>query len=88
MQKGVTKEMYYTALIQSQILVMFNEDEECVHHIDLEELSEGNNATCFVHALSCAAAMVYQRITGEKCDFLGFNHVANRLVHQFANKRR
>lgn len=86
MKKRETKEMYYAALIYDQIMKLFN-DEECDNHMDLSELSEENNATCFVHALSCASAFFYKELTGEDCDYLEFNHVANRLIHQFSKEK-
>jgi hypothetical protein len=50
MQKGVTKEMYYTQLICRQIVEMLT-DEECENYIDQEELKEGDNGARFIHAL-------------------------------------
>lgn len=83
----VSKDMYYALLIQNQILEMFN-DEECSNHIELEELNENDNAARFMHALTCASALIYNRLTGEERNFLEFNHIANRLCFQYANKEK
>lgn len=86
MQKGVTKEIYYAMLIKGKIMELFNE-EEGTFHIDMEELNEDNNATHFIHALSCACAMVHNDLTGKEMNWLQFNHLANQLCFQYMKER-
>jgi len=74
----------YAVKLMAHIQEIFTED--CENSIDVDELSEGDNLTQFVHALAnTAPAMIVNRITGEKYDALGFNHMANRLAAQFSN---
>lgn len=63
---------------------MFNGDSE--HQIDMEELSEGENATHFIHAVANVVPnMVYSRLTGDRKNNLEFNHMANQLVFQYSS---
>jgi hypothetical protein len=81
-----TREKYeeYAALMLLQINEMF--DEDCENHIDLDEVSEGDNANHFTHALSTLMPMLMiGRLTGNKLDPLEMNYMANRLASQFMN---
>lgn len=72
---------HYTALIQHQILSMFEEGSE--NYIDPQELTEGDNATAFIHSLATLApTLIYHRLTNENVDILSFNHIANRIIVQ------
>lgn len=74
------KWIQYAALINDKIVELMQDELA-------EELEEGDNATQFFHALSTAApCMIYGNMTGYKIDFLGFNHLANRLVVQYQGK--
>ena len=78
------KQDQYAVKIMSQINEMFNPD--CENHIDIDELSEGENATLFTHALATIApAMIIGKLTGQDFDGLSFNHMANRLCAQFSH---
>ena len=76
------KENEFAVKIMSQIAQMFDEDADCDNHITNEELQE--YTTEFIHALAnIAPSMYYDRLTGDKNDLVGFNHIANRLCFQF-----
>lgn len=75
-------EYQYAVKIVSQITEMF--EEECDNNIDKEDLLDSEKATAFLHALAnIAPNLIYQRLTGDEQDLLGFNHIANRLAYQF-----
>lgn len=72
----------YAVLITNQIAGIF--DKDCENHIDLNELTDSDNAKAFFHALSTAApASLYNKLTGEDNSALEFNHVANHLCFEF-----
>ena len=78
------KDSEYAVKIMAQIQEMF--DENCENYVDADELAEDTNATDFIYALgSLAPAMIYERLTGDKKDALGFNHLMNRLCAQRSN---
>ena len=78
------KENYYASLIIGKIVELFDEDEED-HSISLRELSEGGNATHFIHALAnLAPNFIYQKVTGDDKNMLEFNHMANHLCFQYS----
>lgn len=72
---------------QMRILDALNDvlfDETSDRYIGGEELSEGDNATEFIHVLATAAPnYVYRAITGHDVDNLQFNHIANTLCFQY-----
>ncbi len=75
-------EHQYAIKILSQIQEMF--DEDCENYIDKSEFEDSEKATAFLHALAnIVPNMVYQKLTGDEQDVLGFNHIANRLAFQF-----
>lgn len=75
-------EHQYAIKLLSQIQEMFNED--CDNFIDRSEFEDSEKATAFLHALAnIAPNMIYQKLTGDEQDLLGFNHIANRLAYQF-----
>ncbi len=54
---------------------------------EIEEISEGTNATDFIHALANTVPnIVYNKLTGDDKNNLEFNHFANNLVFQFSKK--
>jgi hypothetical protein len=62
-----------------------NEDSE--HYMDLDELTEDDNLTHFMHALAnVAPAFFYKKLTGNEIDMLEFNHLSNRLVFQYSTR--
>lgn len=73
----------YALKILSQINQMFEEDSD--NYIDKEELfEEGKNLTDFIHALAnIAPTFFFNRVTGDRKNFLQFNHLANQLVMQY-----
>lgn len=85
--KKLKKEDEYAMKIMAKIQELFDDDSEG-ETIDKEELMEDDNMTHFMHALSnLAPLMVYSRFTGDKnVNILSFNHIANQLVFQYANK--
>jgi hypothetical protein len=71
----------YEVKILSQIQEIIT-NPDCDNYINLTE--EGADPTAFFHALAnVAPAMLYNHVTAEDLDVLSFNHVANRLVHQY-----
>jgi hypothetical protein len=78
------KKTRYYGLISSKINELFEEDESL-----LDELKEGNNATLFFHTLAnLIPCMMYHEFTGNKVDTLDFNHIANKLVFQYAEREK
>lgn len=78
------KEFVYAYKLLSKVQELFdNEDGE---GITIEELSENNNTTLFIHALAnIMPNLVFQKLTGEQTNNLEFNHVANKLCFQFSS---
>lgn len=73
--------MEYHVKIALQIQEMFN--PECENHVSVEELTEGDNATDFLHALAnTVPASVYNKLTNNDLGTLDFNHIANKLCFQ------
>ncbi len=84
--KNQEKQQEYTVKILEQIQNLF--EEECDNYIDIKELEDSSNATDFFHALAnLAPAVVYNKLTKSKAGTLDFNHIANRLCFQNANKK-
>lgn len=80
------KEFEYAHKISAQIADMFNEDE-CSNSIDIEELANGNNLKCFIHALATIVpCLLFEKLTGQEKNSLEFNHLANMLVFEFLKK--
>jgi len=76
----------YAAIIQGHIAEMLNPDGEGDYRIDMTEFNDGEKATAFLHALAnIVPCNLYKNLTGDECDMLGFNHIANRLVVQYSN---
>tara|TARA_R110000803_G_scaffold183506_1_gene245835 strand:- start:69 stop:338 length:270 start_codon:yes stop_codon:yes gene_type:complete len=72
----------YAQLIVFAIQDMFNEDSD--YYIDEKELTENDNLTEFIHALSTVAPCNFlNRITGSNNNHLEFNHTANHLCFQY-----
>ncbi|WP_316743768.1 hypothetical protein [Pedobacter antarcticus] len=81
------KQYEYSAKLLSAIQSCFDEDSE--NHISLSELTEESNLTHFMHALSnMVPAMTYTNFTKQKVNILDFNHIANKLAFQYANKEK
>ncbi|MFT5450546.1 MAG: hypothetical protein ACI9N9_000023 [Enterobacterales bacterium] len=75
------KHMQYTGLILDKLGEIFEENEML-----MQELSEGTNATEFIHALAnMVPTHFYNELTSNSLQILEFNHLANRLVFQNAN---
>ncbi|MDR3132538.1 MAG: hypothetical protein LBU42_00745 [Prevotellaceae bacterium] len=84
-EKDVKQTQQYTMCILSQLTSVFD-DDECGNYIPLSEMGEGANLKCFIHALTCASAILFNRLTGDNKNFLEFNHVANSLCFEFGIK--
>lgn len=83
--KKVEKYDEYAVKVMGCLSQLF--DEESDYSIDLGELEE--NMTEVFHAIAnIAPTLLYNKISGEKQDQLGFNHIANRLVYQFTKKEK
>ncbi len=83
------KHLEYAALITGKIAELFEEDNENGVYIDSNELEEGDNLTHFIHALgNVVATQFYNHFTGEEKNTLEFNHIANKLVFQYAKKTK
>lgn len=80
--KGDEKWIKYAALIQCQIIAMFDDDSD--NHINKKEFNDGENLKQFFHALSSVVpASLFNTFTGDDKNFLEFNHVANQLCFEF-----
>ncbi len=74
--------MEYAVKLQDAIATMLEDDESMT-----QELAEGENATAFFHALSTIMPCnMYNKMTGNDEDVLGYNHITNRLCFQFSKK--
>ncbi len=83
----MTKEQEYTEKIYRQISQLFEDD--CENRINKDDFDNDKNSTIFFHCLSTLApGMLYNFITGNDVDSLGFNHIANRLTFQFSKKSK
>lgn len=76
----MTKEAEYTQKILSQLVDIFS--DECDNYIRKEDILEEDHATDFFHAITLASGLLYNRLTGDNVDALGYNHIANRLICQ------
>ncbi len=85
-QEKTEKWIEYATQIKAQVDEMLRGDDECTNSIDLQELGENNNAAHFLHAFTAVAAMYHERFTQKQTDYLGFNHIANRLCIQFMQR--
>ena len=75
------KSTEYTALILDKLGELFEGNETL-----MQELSEDNNATEFIHAMAnMVPTHLYNQLTNESLQILEFNHLANRLCFQNAN---
>ncbi len=80
----MNKEQELTVKVLAHLEEIF--DEDCEYHVSKEELEE--NLTMFIHVIANnVPAMIYENITGDNLNTLEFNHLANKLVFQFANKK-
>ena len=74
----------YAAIIQGALAEMLDPDSEGDYKISLEDFKDEHKATAFLHALTnLVPCNLYKKLTEDSTDLLGFNHIANRLVHQF-----
>ena len=81
----MTKSTEYAVKLNSAISEMFDDLNE--NHISMDEISESDNATAFIHALATVMPnYIYNKLTGSDIGNLEFNHVANRLCFQFCDK--
>jgi len=79
------RQIQYYAKLLDAIQSVF--DEESENYIGLEELSQGDNLTEFIHVLSNSVPnAVYQKVTGVELSNLDFNHIANKLCFQYSSK--
>jgi hypothetical protein len=86
MKEEVKKQHQYAIKLAEAISNVLS-DEENENFIDQSEFSEGENLTEFIHALAnLMPNIIYSRITGENKNILEFNHLANALCFQYANK--
>lgn len=79
------KWLEYAGAITALAGEMFDEDSE--HCVDLDDLSEGDNLTHFIHALAnVMPTVIYNKLTNDDKNNLEFNHLANRLCFQYSDK--
>ena len=80
------KEMYFANRILLALEdIIINEDSE--FYIGIKELEEEGGLTNFIHAMSnIAPATLYSKLTNDDKNILEFNHLANQLVFQYAEK--
>lgn len=79
------KEQEYITKIATHLSEIFTDD--CDNRIDPQDFDHDDNATIFFHALNTCCGILYQHLTGDsEIDLLGYNHISNRLIHQFNGK--
>ena len=87
MKRQLTESEQRQLQYKMKILGALNEvfqDEDSENFIGMDDLSEGNNATEFIHVLSNIVPNdVYHMITGHNVDNLQFNHISNTLCFQY-----
>ncbi len=84
MEKNSDKAAEYAVKISHQVAEML-QNKDCPNYIGIDTLEEEDTVTEFMYELSTLApAYIYQELTGDNVDALGFNHIANRLVFQFS----
>lgn len=74
-------EMFVTSLRDLYLDIDERESTE-MPKIELKEENLTDDFTAMIMAVSC----LYSSITGDDVDFIGFTHVANRLVFQWLLK--
>lgn len=74
-------EMFVTSLRDLYLDIVEREGTE-MPKIELKEENLTDDFTAMIMAVSC----LYSSITGDDVDFIGFTHVANRLVFQWLFK--
>ena len=74
-------EMFVTSLRDLYLDIDERESTE-MPKIELKEENLTDDFTAMIMAVSC----LYSSITGDDVDFIGFTHVANRLVFQWLFK--
>ena len=88
MDRKMEKHHVYAQKILLHLVDMMT-NEECVNHISQEELYEGENFICFIHALAnIAPCMLVSKLAPEMNvhNHLDMNHLANTLCFQYMNK--
>ncbi len=78
------KVILYAALINDQIISMFDEDSE--RQIDIKDLNAEENLKAFFHALSTVApTAIFNKMCQDDKNHLEFNHLANQLCFEFSH---
>ena len=82
MKQKENPEFKYAQVIIGKMSEIF--DKESEFHIDKNELSEGENATYFFHALiNVMPSFIYNTLSGEEKNLLEVNHIGNQLIFQY-----
>lgn len=71
------KKIQYAAAIREQLADMM-ENEECSNYLD----DWKENLTEFFTAIHMAVTTIFNDLTGEKKNFLEFDHIVNQLIVQ------
>jgi hypothetical protein len=72
----------YSMKILASLNVLFDQDNE--NAITDKEFSDKENVTLFFHALAnVGPTILYNEVTGDKKNYLEFNHIANKLCFQY-----
>lgn len=74
------KQLEYTKIITMHLGDLFKSTSE--NFIDKNDFNEDDNATDFFYALNAASSFLYDSLTGDSVDLLGYNHICNRLICQ------
>lgn len=75
----------YAMIIQGKIAELFDEENESAYKIDVKDFEDDKKATDFFHALSnIVPCNLYNKLTGDDCDVLAYNHNANRMIFQYS----
>lgn len=87
--KKIDQTDQYTLIVAESIVNIFKDEEERtpVVKIDLETV----DGTKFITSLIMACNYVYNKLTGQEVNSLGFTHLANQLIVQYlmdANKEK
>lgn len=77
------KNIYYASQIESTLLNLFKDEENIEPcHIDLKELEQGDNGVEFFIGYLKAGTLLFNQLTGDNKNNLGFTHILNQLCVQ------
>jgi len=79
-KEDLSKAAQYSAIISGAIAEKIEDGE-----LSIEELTEDNNMTHFIHAIAnMVPTHFYNNLIGDEKNHLEFNHLANMLCFQYS----